>query len=292
LELDDLASPCCELEHHISETNKEPKELGYRMTTFDALLASIRGNGNEFEVVVGDDWLQGRTIFGGLSAALCVEACLREDNHLAQLRSAQFTFVGPAAGPIRLRPTLLRKGKSAAFFRVELLGDEGLATQATLCFAASRSSSLSYDALAYPSVKKPQECPDVFADAPSWLAFTQHLEAKQAAGDRPFHGTTPDTLTWVRFRERAANTSVVSLIALADGPVPGALVLARQEGVISTMTWSVDMLSTDYETSDGWRLMRTCAETVKDGYSSQAMTMWSTNGTPVLVARQTIALFL
>ncbi|MGY4623367.1 thioesterase family protein [Bradyrhizobium sp. USDA 4486] len=261
------------------------------MPTFNTLLESMQAKGGEWEVDVGKDWLQGRTIYGGLGAALCVEACRRADKGLAPLRSAQFAFIGPVTGRLRLRPTLLRQGKSAAFFRVELLDDAGLATQATLCFAASRSSSLSFDGLACPKVNKPAECPNAFLDAPPWLAFTQHLEARLASGDRPFQGNTPDTMTWIRFRDRSHGASITNVIALADAPVPAALILARQKGIISTMTWSIDMLTTGYETDDGWLLVRTNAETVKEGYSSQSMTMWSMDGKPILVARQNLALF-
>ena len=78
-------------------------------------------------MVLPDDWLQGRTAFGGLSAALCWEAAQRVGDALPPLRSAQFAFVGPAGGRLRIEPTLLRRGKSAAFYSVDLHGDDVLA---------------------------------------------------------------------------------------------------------------------------------------------------------------------
>lgn len=262
------------------------------MTKLGELIAVLRRNGDEWRIVVGDDWLQGRTVYGGLAAALCHEACQLEEKDLPPLRSAQFTFVGPAAGELRLRPTLLRRGKSAVFFRVELSGEPGLATHATFCFAADRSSQLSHDAIAFPSPKAPAECPDLFEGAPRTLNFVQHLDARLAGGHRPFGGGKPEVTAWVRHRDTGAPSSMTSLIALADAPPPSALVLARQPGQISTMTWSIDVLSTNIQTNDGWWLVRASSEMVANGYSSQAMTVWSATGTPVMACRQSLALFL
>ena len=42
------------------------------MTTLSELIASLLRDGDEWRIAVGDDWLQGRTVYGGLAAALCV----------------------------------------------------------------------------------------------------------------------------------------------------------------------------------------------------------------------------
>ena len=57
------------------------------------------------------------------------------------------------------------------------------------------------------------------------------------------------------------------------------------------MTWALDFLSYDIETEGGWWLIRASAESVLNGYSSQAMTVWNSIGKPVLVGRQNIAIF-
>jgi hypothetical protein len=57
------------------------------------------------------------------------------------------------------------------------------------------------------------------------------------------------------------------------------------------MTWMVDILADAPADDDGWRLMRSTAETVADGYSSQAMTIWTRAGLALLAARQCVAIF-
>ena len=84
---------------------------------------------------------------------------------------------------------------------------------------------------------------------------------------------------------------MVALLALADAPPPAASTMAKAPSPISTMTWSVDLLTDQIETTDGWWLVQSSAEQIGDGYSSQAMTVWNANGTAVMAARQNIAVF-
>jgi acyl-CoA thioesterase len=263
------------------------------MAEFTELLAGIRRDGEAWRIDVSDDWLQGRTIYGGLGAALCLEAALREFAGLPPLRSAQFAFIGPAAGQLRIQPVTLRQGKSTVFAGVDLHGESGLATRATLCFGAARESALAHAALPAPTLKAPQQCPDFFHNAPPGLRFLQHIEGRAAAGAMAFSGAkNPDMTLWLRHRDGALKPSLVSLLALADAPPPAALAMADSPGgVISTMTWSIDLLTETVATQDGWWLVRTTADTVAGGYSSQSMTVWNAAGQPVMASRQNVAMF-
>jgi hypothetical protein len=64
---------------------------------------------------------------------------------------------------------------------------------------------------------------------------------------------------------------------------------------VSTMTWMVDILTPrvapDAATDTGWRLLRSTAEVTREGYSSQAMTLWDQNGQPLVIGRQNVAVF-
>jgi len=60
---------------------------------------------------------------------------------------------------------------------------------------------------------------------------------------------------------------------------------------ISSMNWSIDMLTDTFETEDNWWLSRSTVQTLADGYSAQAMSLWNTKGEPVMLSRQTIAVF-
>lgn len=262
------------------------------MTDFTALMASMAAQGDAYSMTATDDWLQGRTLYSGLAAAFCVEAAARQFGELPPLRSAQFAFVGPANGAVTLRPTLLRKGKSTVFAGVDLIGDAGLATRATLCYGAPRASSVSFGSVAPPAAQEPDTLPEFLRPFPG-LNFVQHFDSRLADGYFPFSGDKEPTMTlWLRHRDGNAPASATALVALADAPPPAAMVRFRQYGPISTMTWAIDMLTDRLDTTEGWWLVRSTAETIVDGYSSQAMTVWNAARQPVMVCRQNIAVFV
>ncbi len=260
------------------------------MTEFSALIAGMANNGDTCSVTATDDWLQGRTIYGGLAAAFCLEAVSRQQGELPPLRSAQFSFAGPASGTVTVRSSILRKGKSTVFAGADLSGDAGLATRATLCYGAARQSDLALDDVGSPDVEAPEKYPVFFRELPG-LNFVQHFDSHIAGGNFPFSGKEATMTLWLRHRDRNAPVSTVALVALADAPPPAAIVKFTKFARISTMTWSMDMLTDKLETDDGWWLVRTTAETAADGYSSQAMTVWNSRREPMMVARQNVAVF-
>lgn len=257
---------------------------------FTALMASMAKHDDVCSVTATDDWLQGRTMYGGLSAAFCLEAVARQFTDLPPLRSAQFSFVGPASGPVTIRPSMLRKGKSTVFVGVELTGDAGLATRATLCYGAARQSELALNTVGSPTVPEPDDSAPFFRKIPG-LNFVQHFDGRMAEGNFPFSRKEPMMALWLKHRDENVTPSAVALVALADAPPPASIVMFKTQAPISTMTWAIDMLTDKLETENGWWLVRTSAETIVDGYSSQAMTVWNSARKPVMVCRQNVAVF-
>lgn len=262
------------------------------MIDFTTLMASIAKDGDACTVTATDDWLQGRTIYGGLSAAFCLESVSRQFGDLPPLRSAQFSFAGPATGSLTIKPTILRKGKSTVFVGAELTGDAGLATRATFCFGAARQSAIEYGKLVAPDVPGPDACPHFFRKLPG-LSFAQHFDGRLAAGSFPFSGADDPTIAlWMRHQDDAEPNSTAALVALTDAPPPAALLLFKEFGPISTMTWSIDLLTDKLETTNGWWLIKTQAESVLHGYSSQGTVVFNAARQPVLVSRQNVAVFM
>lgn len=262
------------------------------MTAFTELMSAVTQDGDAFRTTLTEDWLQGRTAYGGLSAALCVETALRAVPDLPPLRSAQFALIGPAAGPLTMSASVLRRGKSTAFVNVDLTGEAGLAARAILGFGLARKSALAYADLPMPPVKSIEESPSFFGNRPA-ISFQQHFESRMAGGARPFTpDSEPEYLIWFRHRDEKARTGIVPLIALADAPPPAAMVIFPQPAPISTMTWSMDVLTDDPQTREGWWLIQSKTETAWQGYSTQSMMVWNADGRPVIAHRQNVAIFV
>ena len=232
---------------------------------------------------IPDTWLQGRTSYGGLSAALALAVAQRSDENLPPLRSAQVAFVGPLAGPVTIRAQRLRRGRNAAWIQADVESEAGLGLRATFVFMRAQESRIAYSQDTAPAVTPPG--PDTPTSAgPASLVFLQHFEF-----------VTPDAmgpaewLRWVRLRERDGLDPAVELLSVADCLPPAALKLAGERVPVSSMTWQIDLLG-PYAT-DGWHLLRAATDHAQGGVSSQRMAIWNTAGEAVAEQMQSVALF-
>lgn len=268
---------------------------------FNDLLASVEGEGETYSVTLPQDWLQGRTAYGGLSAALCYEAAKRAGEDLPPLRSAQFSFVGPAAGRLTMTPTLLRRGKSAAYYGVDQVGEAGFATRAMLCFGAERQSAIDHADLPAPDVPPVDQCGPLWQPTPEEIAaaanmpksFTQHFEQRYAGGSRPrSDDKDPVMQLWLKHNDDMRGPTPARLIALADALPAASIILFPDRAPFSTMTWAIDMLTDKPQSASGWWLVESRAQVTRQGYSAQAMTMWNDAGEPIMAMRQSVAIFI
>ena len=222
------------------------------------------------------------------------------------LRSAVISFVGAAGGAVDVDASVLRKGKAVAFVTSALLaeskkGGKGTATSGTFLFGAARLQS-SIDARLVqppPLLPGPDSCGSLFGGAWAPPVFTQHFEARLAAGALPGTGAPKaDLLVWVRHagadEQSGGVDSVaaeVAMLALADMLPPAACSLFPHEAPVSSATWHLNMLSTTPNPyPGGWWLLRTRCEHAQHGYSSQDMEVWGRNGCAV-VGRQCVAIY-
>ncbi|HMO69140.1 MAG TPA: thioesterase family protein, partial [Novosphingobium sp.] len=81
-----------------------------------ALLAGAEPLTSGFRLAIPEDWHQGRTAYGGFSAALALAAARKAGGEgLPPLRSAAVSFVGPLFGAIEARARVLRAGRNATW---------------------------------------------------------------------------------------------------------------------------------------------------------------------------------
>jgi acyl-CoA thioesterase len=262
-------------------------------TPYSELIASIayKGDGTA-GLHIPPDWMQGRTTYGGLSAALCLKAA-RPLAEGVPLRSAQIAFVGPVGGDVRLQASVLRRGKSAVYISADILGpDNSVATRATFIFASAREMSRTMPArVPMPDVPSPGNIPSLMPRGVG-PSFIHNFDVLLAHGDAPFSGgESGENLLWMRHADRRVENSATALLALGDAPPPAAMSMFTTPIKISSMNWSIDILTDTFDTEDNWWLSRSTVQTLDDGYSAQAMSLWNTKGKPVMLSRQTIAVF-
>lgn len=253
---------------------------------------SMRPSETGFEVSIPPDWLQGRAIYGGLSAALCVRAAHLHVEELPTLRSAQITFFAPpGAAEVSLTPRLVRQGRSASFVHVDMHSVGAPVMQATLCFGAARPSDFSAQWLPAPAMLPLEGAPPFFEAGPA-PNFAQHFNSRWAGGQIPASGApVGDVSVWLQHKDEAARTSIEGLVCMADALPPAAMTMFRAFAPASSVTWLLDIVGPLRSPADSWWLARSTTQSVGEGYSTQKMTLWNQNGEPVIIAQQNCAIF-
>ena len=250
-------------------------------------LAAARPIDGGFAVTVPENWMQGRTTYGGFSAALALVAAQRLGDDLPPLRSATVNFVGPLAGEVEVRARVLRRGRNATWIDAEVTSEAGIGLTATFVFmGAVEASTLHLHDVPMPDVVPLAEAVPLPATAgPSFAPNFERRFAQHRSEDK-----RPEIIWWERLRDSDGLDPMVAMVLLGDALPPGVMPLTGPAPV-SSMTWLINMLTPLPQTVDGWYLLRAAANYAEKGCSSQDMAIWNTRGEAVAVGMQSIAIF-
>lgn len=240
---------------------------------------------------VPPDWLQGRTAYGGVTAALALQAALNAVPDLPPLRSGYVSYIAPAIEALTFRPEVLRRGKSVASMSVDVRSQDTLAARIALVFGKARASRISHDFSERPPVGAPDTYRALTPEEKSLgPAFARNFDIRPAGGSRLMSGAAhPELLMWMKHVDAAGVDPAVALVALADGLPPAACTSFTERAPISSVTWTFDVLRPELQGE--WFLLRAFARHSADGYSVQDMEIWDESGRLVLWGRQMIAIF-
>lgn len=262
-------------------------------TPFSALLARTVIDGVSATLDVPEDWLQGRSVFGGLQAVIAVQALRTIVDPRIPLRALQMAFIAPVPqGPVRAEARLLRSGKNVTHAEALLRGAGGDVLASVIgVFGAARDSQVRR------SPERPLIPPGGPARTMRWLPgltpnFTQHFQASWSRGGLPFTGDpTPQHVVQLDLHDDGPVTEL-TLIAIADFIPPVALALLTQVAPGSSLTWLLELVShrfADWSTR-GWRVDAEL-EAAADGYTSQATRIWAPDGQLAALSRQSMVVF-
>jgi hypothetical protein len=259
---------------------------------FSEILNSMRQADGVWTATASEDWLQGRSLFGGLQAAMALKAMRGLVPQGVPLRTLQVTFLSPVpAGTVRARAQVLRAGKNATHVEGRLVDASGQ----TLClcigiFGAARSSVISIVPRQPAAEGQPRPFPFIKGVTPD---FTQHFAMRWRRGGMPFTGASlAENVLELDMRDGEAATIEEHVLAIADVIPPVALSLLKTPVPGSSMTWMLEMLHDQLAQLplQGWRMD---AEVVAagGGYTSQSGLLWGPGGVPVALSRQNMVIF-
>jgi acyl-CoA thioesterase len=259
-------------------------------TPFSKLIKTAKEEPGSLTIEVPEDWMQGRSVFGGLQVALALRA-MRTLVPDVIVRTLQTTFVAPVTtGLLRIRANVLRTGKSATHIEARLIDETATLAIVIGVFGAARSSAASVIPVQ----------PDIVASEPIELEFvpslfpnfTQHFIARWLRGTPPFTGDAGrQHVLEIGMKDEGTSTEG-HVVAIADLIPPVALSHLGSPAPGSTLTWMMEFLGerVDNLPLTGWRVD---AELVaaRDGYTSQSIMVWSPDGAPIAISRQSMLVF-
>lgn len=250
---------------------------------------------NTVELSIADDWTQGRTLFGGVSAGLTYMVCkpLVESNRV--LRSFTTNFVGPLMSnkPFSITAKVLRSGKNVAQIQAEIKQNDKYCLVAQACFGVGRLSKISVENTDKHSLESPKKAKFIPQIPKVTPRFLRHFDLSINEGGVPFmNSKNAHYYGWMRFKKPPADISDVHLITLIDAWPPTLLQMLKWPAPASTVSWNLEFIHPHKPVApDEWFAYKAETRQAAEGYGHTEANIWDAAGELVAISRQTVAIF-
>lgn len=120
----------------------------------------------------------------------------------------------------------------------------------------------------------------------------QHFSIRWIEGALPFSGADrAESIVMLAHRDPAPTTEA-HIVALVDAVPLAALSLLKEPAARSSLAWTLEFLGVSVEgpPRTEWR-MDSALVAASDGYTQQSALLWSPNGQPAVLSRQTGVVF-
>jgi acyl-CoA thioesterase len=259
---------------------------------FDALLEQL--NTRLTNLSFPANWCQGRTAFGGLSAAMLYVAMKNRIGNERDILSLTTNFVGPliADEPFDITVEVLCEGKSASQVEARAIQNGKVCVIALGSFAIRRSSNITVHnhakCLLNP-VDDNKLMPYIEGITP---AFFQHMNFNIKRGEMPFTASANNELAgWMRLKELPDKLTIAHILALTDAWPPTPLQMYNQPAPASSMSWYIEFLPHQPLEHNAWLAFEAFTHQASDSYAFEEANIYSQAGELVAMSRQTVALF-
>ena len=261
------------------------------------LLDRARPEAGGLRFPISPNWAQGRTAFGGLTAAMLLAAARTGRPDLPPLRSALINFTAPVGAAPRIAVEELRRGRNVTTLQARAEIEGRVAALAGFSFGRAQDSHVSAGCPAAPA-PAPEDCPPFIPPGAARVAprFIGNFETRLIDGARPFSaggGGAGDAWVrgWARHRDREMWDRPEGLLAIADLLPPAVFSICRKPGPNSSVNWLCNILTEEIRTEDGWWMLESRLSAGANGYSSQQMRVWNRAGELVADGLQSVLIF-
>ncbi|MCF8087236.1 MAG: thioesterase family protein [Desulfotignum sp.] len=264
-------------------------------TLFATLMKKIEPPGDTPHLHVPDDWMQGRTVYGGLVAAMALKSMRIHVPGERKVRSLVFSFIGPLdSRPFHIQTQPLRSGKSVTTIESRIIQNGTICCTALGSFGADRDSKIQIPPVERPEMQDPStafELPYIDGLTPT---FTRHFHYRWAMGEFPFSGKGGQEIGgWINYREDTNCLTEEWLVALADAWPTPVLSQLKKPAAASTMTWSLGFVHLDRTacSENQWWAYHCAVDSAERGYVHERSTIWDPDGHLAVYSHQTNTVF-
>lgn len=244
---------------------------------------------------IPSDWSQGRTVYGGMSAALVYCAVKQKVAPDRVMRSFSCNFVGPleAETPFSIEVDVLREGKNASQVQARAIQNSKVAVLCQVCFGVGRTSKVrvkNEDTHQMTLPNKAKFIPQIPKVTPKFL---RHFDLAIESGNLPFTGSKKSQIFgWMRYKKTTESISDAHLIGMIDAWPPTVLQMLKWPAPASTMSWNIEFLHPhgDFKPTD-WFAYQAITRQAADGYAHTEANIWDQQGELIALSRQTVGIF-
>ncbi len=258
---------------------------------FVQILSELQGSPNN-TTHFDETWSQGRSAFGGLSAAFAITAMTKQVDADTPLRSLMVSFIAPIPpGEVEVKTHIQRQGKNVTQLSADVLSGGELCLQAMGVFGRGRAATASPPGDTFDPL--PREQGIVFADHARRLpSFLKYFEGCWAGGGLPFSGRKANTLDlWARHTSDLSEFPAEQVCAIADIPPPVMLSHFTTPTPASSLTWSLEFLIPPAQINSDWFYLHFDMEGAAEGYTQQSGRIYTEDGRLCALTRQCMVYF-
>ncbi|MED5439741.1 MAG: thioesterase family protein [Pseudomonadota bacterium] len=268
------------------------------MTSFDHYYQALL---NGEMPAVDATWGQGKTTFGGMSAALALAALERDYPQTAPLRSLSIHFCGALTTeqPYDIATRELRAGRSVSHLQAEVIQNEDCATVVSACYGKARESDVNVHAgkgapgepgngtrLGYIQGVTPE--------------FVRHIDFSYVSGGLPFSNSKDNHIHgWMRFNDCTGPLTEAHLVALIDSWPPATLQKLKSVAPCASITWSLELLDSPSAPSNSgeplqandWLYYEVDIAEAHGGYAHTTARIFRADGSLLALSRQLVVVY-
>ena len=250
---------------------------------------------NTVEMTLSDQWAQGRTLFGGVSAGLAYLVCkpLVSDDRV--LRSYTVNFVGPIGfdTPFTIEARVLRSGKNVSQLYAQITQNDKVCLSAQACFGVGRESKVNLKNEEQHNLEAPKKAKFIPQIPKVTPRFLRHFDLAINEGGAPFmNGKLSHYYGWMRFKKAPKAFTDVHLVTLIDAWPPTLLQRLKWPAPASTVSWNLEFLHPHQPVQGSdWFAYKAETRQAGEGYGHTEANIWDAAGELIAISRQTVAVF-